>query len=89
MLLVVCIWACGASYSELPLTLGLILYGVGRILTIIQVTPGGVGVTEIIYTSVFVAVLGESANDAVVAGVLRLPGADVRSCLSSAALSPT
>jgi uncharacterized membrane protein YbhN (UPF0104 family) len=70
VLLVVCLWACGATYKELPLTLGLILYGIGRVLTIIQVTPGGVGVTEIIYTSVYVAVLGESAHDSVVAGVL-------------------
>jgi len=70
VLLVVCLWACGATYKELPLTLGLILYAIGRVFTIIQVTPGGVGVTEIIYTSVYVAVLGDSAHDAVVAGVL-------------------
>lgn len=70
VLLVVCLWACGASYSELPLTLGLILYGLGRILTMIQVTPGGIGIVEIVYTSLYVWVLGDAAYDSVVAGVL-------------------
>ncbi|HEY7042485.1 MAG TPA: lysylphosphatidylglycerol synthase domain-containing protein, partial [Nocardioidaceae bacterium] len=70
VLLVACLWACGASRNELPMSLGLMLYAVGRIATIIQITPGGVGVVEIAYTSVYVAVLGESAQPAIVAGVL-------------------
>jgi len=70
ILLVGCLWACGASYAELPLTLGLILYGVGRVLTMIQITPGGIGVVEIVYTSLYVWVLGDSSYESVVAGVL-------------------
>jgi uncharacterized protein (TIRG00374 family) len=70
VLLVICLWACGVTYSELSLSLGLMLYSLGRIATIIQITPGGVGVVEIAYTTIYVAVLGESANDSVVAGVL-------------------
>jgi putative heme transporter len=70
ILLVACIWACGVSASELPLTLGLMLYAVGRIATIVQITPGGVGITEIAYTSVYVAALGEAAKPSIVAGVL-------------------
>lgn len=70
VLLVICLWACGASRSQLPLTLGLLLYSIGRISTVIQITPGGVGVVEVAYTAVYVAVLGESAHDSVVAGVL-------------------
>jgi hypothetical protein len=60
VLLVMCLWACGASRDELPLSLGLMLYGVGRIATIVQITPGCVGITEIAYTAVYTAVLGDS-----------------------------
>jgi putative heme transporter len=69
-LLVGCIWACGVSSSELPLTLGLMLYAVGRIATIVQITPGGVGITEIAYTSIFVVALGDAAKPSIIAGVL-------------------
>ena len=70
LLLVWCIWACGVDRSALPLSLGLMLYSVGRIATVINLTPGGVGVAEVVYTAVYVAVLGESSHDAVLAGVL-------------------
>jgi putative heme transporter len=70
LLLVGSIWACGVSRTELPLSLGLMLYSVGRLSTVVSITPGGVGVVEIAYTAVYVAVLGESAHDSVVAGVL-------------------
>ena len=70
VLLVLCLWACGITQSQMPFTLGFLLYSVGRIFTIVNLTPGGVGVVEIAYTAVYVSVLGESAHDAVVAGVL-------------------
>jgi uncharacterized membrane protein YbhN (UPF0104 family) len=70
VLLVLCLWACGITGSQMPFTLGFLLYTVGRIATIVNITPGGVGVVEIAYTAVYVSVLGESAHDAVVAGVL-------------------
>ncbi len=70
LLLVACLYACGISRSQMPLTLGLMLYAIGRIATIVQITPGGVGVTEIAYTAVYVAVLSESAKPEIVAGVL-------------------
>ena len=70
VLLVTCLWACGISESQMPLSLGLLLYAVGRISTVVNITPGGVGVVEIAYTAVYVSVLGESAHDSVVAGVL-------------------
>jgi uncharacterized membrane protein YbhN (UPF0104 family) len=65
-----CLWACGITGEQMPFTLGFLLYTVGRIATIVNLTPGGVGVVEIAYTAVYVSVLGESAHDAVVAGVL-------------------
>ncbi len=70
VLLVTCIWACGVTGDSMPLSLGFMLYTVGRIATVVSITPGGVGVVEIAYTAVYVAVLGESAHDAVVGGVL-------------------
>ncbi len=69
-LLVICLWACGASREQLPLSLGMMLYAVGRIFTVVQITPGGVGITEIAYTAVYTAVLGDAAQAATVAGVL-------------------
>ncbi len=70
VLLVSCLWASGIARSDLALSLGLLLYSVGRIATVISITPGGVGVAEVAYTVVYVAVLGESAHNSVVAGVL-------------------
>ncbi|MEO8328399.1 MAG: YbhN family protein [Candidatus Nanopelagicales bacterium] len=70
LLLVLSLWFVGISDDELPLIVGLATYSVGRLSTIIQVTPGGVGVVEIAYTAVFVAVLGESSHDNIVTGVL-------------------
>ena len=46
------------------------LYSVGRISTVVNLTPGAVGVAEVAYTAVYVAVLGESSHNEVVAGVL-------------------
>jgi uncharacterized protein (TIRG00374 family) len=49
---------------------GLAAYSIGRLSTVIQVTPGGVGVVEVAYTAVFVLVVGETYHDEVVTGVL-------------------
>jgi uncharacterized membrane protein YbhN (UPF0104 family) len=69
-LLVSSLWACGLTRSEMPMSLGLFLYGVGRVLTVVPITPGGIGVAEVVYTGVYVAVLGEASQSVVVAGVL-------------------
>jgi len=69
-LLVGSLWACGITASEMPMTMGLFLYAVGRVATIVQITPGAVGVAEVVYTAVYVAVLGEGSQSTVVAGVL-------------------
>lgn len=44
------------------------------ILTMIEVTPGGLGVTEVVYIKLLLLVTGPDANDAVVAGVLLFRG---------------
>jgi uncharacterized membrane protein YbhN (UPF0104 family) len=69
-LLVGCLWACGIERAVMPMSLGLFLYSIGRLLTIVPITPGAVGVAEVVYTAVYVAVLGESSQNTVVAGVL-------------------
>jgi putative heme transporter len=69
-LLVGCLWACGITGSEMPMSLGLFLYAVGRVATIVPITPGAIGVAEVVYTAVYVAVLGEESQSMVVAGVL-------------------
>ncbi len=69
-LLVGCLWACGIEPDVMPVSLGLVLYSIGRLLTIVPITPGAVGVAEVVYTAVYVAVLGEASQDAVLAGVL-------------------
>jgi uncharacterized membrane protein YbhN (UPF0104 family) len=70
VLLVFCMYECGISREQLPWSLGLLLYSVCRVLTSVSITPGGVGVVEIVYTAVFVAVLGEPARNDVIAAVL-------------------
>ncbi len=70
LLLVGSLWACGVHPAEMPVSLGLFLYSIGRMLTIVPITPGAVGVAEVVYTAVYVAVLGEASQDAVLAGVL-------------------
>src|SRR3954451_298954 len=69
-LLVGSLWACGVTRSEMPMSMGLFLYGVGRIVTCVPITPGAIGVAEVAYTAVYVAVLGESSQSTVLAGVL-------------------
>lgn len=70
LLLVWCLWACGVGQAVMPMSLGLFVYSVGRAVTIVPITPGGVGVVELVYTAAYVAVLGEESHDAVLAGVL-------------------
>jgi len=70
LLLTCCLWVAGIPHAELSLIAGLALYAVGRIGTIIQITPGGVGVVEVVYSAVFMAALPEQYDTNVVAGVI-------------------
>ncbi len=70
LLLVFCMWACGVPYSTLNLITGLALYTIGRVSTIIQITPGGVGVVEVAYTATYVWALGDDYHTEIVAAVL-------------------
>jgi uncharacterized protein (TIRG00374 family) len=70
LLLVWCLWACGIDEAVMPMSLGLFIYAVARALTVVPITPGGIGVVELVYTAAYVAVLGDESQDAVLAGVL-------------------
>ena len=70
ILLVACLWACGVEKSLMPMSMGLFLYAVGRLATIVPITPGAIGVAEVAYTAVYMTVLGDEDQSAVVAGVL-------------------
>ena len=69
VLLVVCMYLCGVPRSELLVITGLALYSVGRLATMIQITPGGVGVVEVVYSAVFMAVIDEQYDAEVVTAV--------------------
>jgi uncharacterized protein (TIRG00374 family) len=70
LLLVTCMWFAGVPVSALPLVVGLALYSIGRIGTIIQITPGGVGVVEVVYAAVYMTVVPAEYDSNVVAGIL-------------------
>ena len=70
ILLVLCLRLVGVDSSVLPWGVALATYTVGRLSTVIQVTPGGVGVVEAAYTAAFVAVTSPSLQPTILAGVL-------------------
>lgn len=74
LLLVLCLWLVGIPHSGMPLVVGLAVYSIGRLSTIVQVTPGGVGVVEVAYTAVYVSLLGESYSPQIITGVLIYRG---------------
>jgi len=70
LLLVACMWLSGVPHAELGLLVGLALYSIGRLSTLVQITPGGVGVVEVAYSAVYLAVVPDQYNAEVVTGVL-------------------
>ena len=74
ILLILCLRLVGIDSTELPLAVALATYTVGRLSTVIQITPGGVGVVEVAYTAAFVAVTSPSLQPTITAGVLIFRG---------------
>ena len=74
ILLVLCLRMVGIDSTVLPWGVALATYTVGRLSTVIQVTPGGVGVVEAAYTAAFVAVTSQSLQPTILAGVLVYRG---------------
>lgn len=69
LLLVACLWAVGVPYAAMGILAGLAVYTIGRLSTLVQVTPGGIGVVEVAYTAAFTAFLGSDYQARVFTGV--------------------
>ena len=74
LMLAVSMRAVGLGLDELPLGSVVVVYAVVRLLTIVNITPGGVGVVEALYTSAFVAVAPDADQSQIVAGVILFRG---------------
>lgn len=74
ILLMLCFRLVGIDQQALPWAIGLATYTVGRLSTVIQITPGGVGVVEVAYTAAFVAVTSPDLQAPITAGVLIYRG---------------
>ena len=93
ILLILCLRLVGIDSTELPISVALATYTVGRLSTVIQITPGGVGVVEVAYTAAFVAVTSASLQPTITAGVLifrgpHLPAPDRRRSVLLPRLAP-
>lgn len=69
-LMVTALWAAGIPFSKLGPLAGLGVYTIGRLSTLVQVTPGGIGVVEVAYTAAYTAFLGPGSQAQVFTGVL-------------------
>lgn len=75
-LLLICLRAVGVGSAVLNWREILVAYAIVRLLTVIQITPGGVGVTEFAYAAVLEALAGAGTDvdSAIVAGTLLFRG---------------
>ena len=69
LLMVACLWAVGVPYAAMGILAGLAVYTIGRLSTLVQVTPGGIGVVEVAYTAAYTAFLGSEYQARVFTGV--------------------
>jgi uncharacterized membrane protein YbhN (UPF0104 family) len=74
IMLAVSMRAVGLGTDELPVGSIAVVYTLVRLLTIVNFTPGGVGVTEALYVSGFLAVTGGADESQIVAGVILFRG---------------
>lgn len=74
LMLAVAMRAVGLDHAVLPVGATLVVYAFVRLLTIVNLTPGGVGVVEALYVSAFVAVAPDADQSQIVAGVLLFRG---------------
>lgn len=74
IILAISMRAVGLGTDAIPIGAVAVVYTVVRLLTIVNITPGGVGVVEALYTAAFLAVT-EGADEAeIVAGVILFRG---------------
>lgn len=66
--------AVGLGYDVLPVGSIVVVYAFVRLLTIVNLTPGGVGVVEALYVSGFLLVATDADESQIVAGVFLFRG---------------
>jgi uncharacterized protein (TIRG00374 family) len=66
--------AVGLDHSELSVGAIAVVYTIVRLLTIVNFTPGGVGVTEALYTSALLVATDGADQSEIVAGVILFRG---------------
>lgn len=74
IILAISMRAVGLGTDAIPVGAVAVVYTVVRLLTIVNITPGGVGVVEALYTAAFMVVTGGEYQSEIVAGVLLFRG---------------
>ena len=74
LMLAVSMRAVGLDAAVLPIGASAVVYAFVRLATIVNFTPGGVGVVEALYTAAFVAVAPDANQSVIVAGVILFRG---------------
>ena len=74
LMLAVSMRAVGLGIDVLPVGSVVVVYAVVRLLTIVNITPGGVGVVEAFYTAAFAIVAPDADQSQIVAGVILFRG---------------
>jgi uncharacterized protein (TIRG00374 family) len=69
VMLTICMHQVGIPASVLPFGAVFTVYAFTRLLTFVQITPGGVGVTEAVYISLFSVATDGAYSDEIVGGV--------------------
>jgi putative heme transporter len=68
--LIVALRAVGVPRDALTIAGAFAAYSVVRLVTVVEITPGGVGVVEVAYTAALTYVTGDAYHAEIVAGVL-------------------
>ena len=74
IILAISMRAVGLGTDALPIGTIAVVYTVVRLLTIVNITPGGVGVVEALYTAAFLIVTDGADQAEIVAGVILFRG---------------
>jgi uncharacterized protein (TIRG00374 family) len=74
LMLAVSMRAVGLTTEVLPVGATFVVYAFVRLATIVNITPGGIGVVEALYTAAFVAVAPDADQSVIVAGVILFRG---------------
>jgi uncharacterized membrane protein YbhN (UPF0104 family) len=74
IILAISMRAVGLGIDEIPIGAVAVVYTVVRLLTIVNFTPGGVGVVEALYTGAFLIVTGGQYQSEIVAGIILFRG---------------